>query len=95
MQKIISEFEAFMVKHGAHYHQFYIGIASDPKDRLINGHNITNDVPNIYWTTPLNTDIVRAIEKYFLEKGCKGGPGGGDDTTRYIYTYLITPQTRE
>ena len=38
---------------------------------------------------------VRAIEKHFIDKGTKGGPGGGDHNTQYIYAYLITPNTRE
>ncbi len=95
MQQIISEFESFMGKNGTHYHQFYVGIASDPHDRLINGHGINQAIPHIYWKQPLHTDTVRALEKHFIDKGTKGGPGGGDNNTRYIYTYLITPQTRE
>ena len=84
-----------MGKNGTHYHQFYVGIATDPKDRLINGHGINHAIPHIYWDQALGTDTVRAIEKYFLEKGTKGGPGGGDNSTRYIYAYLITPTTRQ
>lgn len=95
MQTIINEFEAFMIKHGTYYQQFYVGIATDPNDRLINGHGVDHTVPNLYWNISLDTDIVRAIEKYFLNKGAKGGPGGGDNNTKYIYTYLITPKTRQ
>lgn len=95
MEQIITEFENFMIKHGTHYHQFYVGIASDPNDRLINGHGIDQTIPNIYWNQALQTSVVRTIEKYFLDKGAKGGPGGGDNNTCYIYTYLITPKTRE
>jgi hypothetical protein len=95
MQNIINEFEAFMVKHGQRYDQFYVGIATDPEDRLISGHNVTVDVPNIYWNTALDTDIIRAIEKYFLNQGCQGAPGGGDEDTNYIYAYFITNNTIE
>lgn len=95
MQQIISDFEAFIDKHGTSYHQFYVGIASDLNDRLRNGHNLDETIPCIWSTSPLHTSIVRAIEKYFLDKGAKGGPGGGDVDTQYIYAYLITPQTRE
>ena len=95
MQKIISEFEAFMGKQGKYYHQFYVGIASDPNDRLTNGHNIDNTIPCIWSTSPMHHNDVRAIEKHFIDKGTKGGPGGGDHNTQYIYAYLITPNTRE
>jgi hypothetical protein len=95
MQQVISEFEAFMSKHGTHYHQFYVGIASDPNDRLVNGHGIDQTIPHVYWNQPLHTEVVRAVEKHFIGKGAKGGPGGGDQNTRYIYTYLVTQKTRQ
>ncbi len=95
MQQIISEFESFMGKHATHYSQFYVGIAADPNDRLINGHGIDHTVPHIYWNQALDHNTVRAIEKYFLTKGTKGGAGGGDSNTKYIYVYFITPKTRE
>ncbi len=95
METIIAEFEKFMGQHGQYYHEFYVGIAADPVDRLTNGHGINEAIPHVYWTQALRTDIVRTIEKYFLGKGVKGGPGGGDDNTCYIYTYKITPQTIE
>lgn len=95
MQQIIKKFEEFMGKYGRLYSQFYVGIASDPEDRLINGHGVSRNIPSIYWNIPINTNAVREIEKYFLDRGCKGGPGGGDNNTNYIYTYLITPQTRQ
>ncbi len=95
MQQIISDFETFMGKHGSHYHQFYVGIASDLNDRLANGHSVDNTIPCIYSTNPIHTDTVRSIERHFLDKGAKGGQGGGDANTQYIYAYLITAQTRE
>lgn len=84
-----------MGQHGTRYEQFYVGIATDPVNRLTNEHGVDNAVPNIYWNYPLQTEIVRAIEKHFLDKGCKGGPGGGDQNTNYIYAYLVTSKTKE
>jgi len=84
-----------MSQHGQYYHEFYVGIASNPIDRLNNGHGVTVDMPNIYWTEPLQTQVVRAIEKHFIDKGTKGGPGGGDNDTCYIYAYKIHQNTRQ
>jgi hypothetical protein len=94
MQNIINAFEKFMAENGTRYHEFYIGIATDPVDRLTNGHGI-NQEAHIYWDAPLHTNIVRTIEKYFLEKGARGGPGGGDSQTQYVYIYKISPNTRD
>jgi len=95
MEAIITAFEDFMAQHGHYYSEFYVGIASDPVDRLINGHGCDASTPHIYWTQPLHTTVVRAIENSFLDKGTKGGPGGGGSDTCYIYVYKIMPQTRE
>ncbi|MCU0652915.1 MAG: hypothetical protein MUD10_01525 [Candidatus Pacebacteria bacterium] len=95
MDNIIQEFEAFMRQHGTHYHQFYVGIASNPNERLINGHGIDATIPHIFWDRTLPTSVARAIEKYFLDKGSRGGTGGGDINTQFVYAYLITPRTRQ
>jgi hypothetical protein len=94
MEQIISDFEGFMGKYGQYYHEFYVGVATDPKDRLVRGHNIQG-VPHIYSLNAMGADIVRAIEKFFLNKGAKGGPGGGDNNTQYVYAYKIAPHTIE
>lgn len=95
MQNVIQEFERFMGIKGRYYSEFYIGIAADPIDRLTNGHGVNTNIPNVYSTTPMHTDAARAIEKYFLNKGARGGSGGGDSNTQYVYAYKITPQTRQ
>jgi len=94
MEQIISDFEKFMGTHAQFYREFYVGIATDPKDRLVNGHNI-GDAPHIYSVQAMESEIVRAIEKFFLGKGAKGGPGGGDNNTQYVYAYKIASHTIE
>ena len=95
MRNIITEFEGFMSRNGKSYSQFYVGIAADPIDRLRNGHSVNETIPHIYWNQPVHTDHIRSLEKYFLNKGTQGGPGGGDNNTKYIYAYLITNSTIE
>ncbi len=95
MTNIISEFEAFMGKNGQYYSQFYVGITDDPRERLVSGHGVHDRIPHIYTTNPLPTTTVRNMEKYFLQKGARGGTGGGIGATRYLYSYLITNSTRQ
>lgn len=95
MANIITEFESFMGKYGQYYNQFYIGITDDPRERLVSGHGVNNQIPHLYTTDPLPTQTVRNMEKYFLQKGARGGTGGGTGTTMYLYVYLITQSTRQ
>lgn len=40
-------------------------------------------------------DGTRATEKVFLDWGCDGGSGGGDDDAVFVYAYLKTSVTRQ
>ena len=62
---------------------------------ILNGHGVDNTIPCIWSTASMNDEVVRSIEKHFLDKGAKGGRGGGDSSTCYIYAYKISPSTRE
>ena len=94
-QAIIQDFENFFGKHGRYYSEFCVGIAADPVQRLTNGHEVDGTTPWIHSNNPLSTVVVRQIEQFFLAKGAKGGPGGGDHLTCYIYAYKITLKTRQ
>ena len=86
---IAGQIDDHIALHGGINAEWYIGIAADPNDRLVNGHNATtqrNDA--MYWDAS-NDEIARAIEQHFLKKGCKGGPGGGGPGTRFVYVYKI------
>lgn len=80
---------------GGVYSAWYVGIAADPNDRLVNGHN-ANGTANAarYWDAG-DENAARAIEQHFCQKGCRGGGGGGDWRTKYVYVYKISPLTRE
>jgi len=81
--------------NGGSYPAWYVGIAADANDRLINGHN-ANGVSNAarFWDAG-EQNAARAIEQHFMSKGCRGGCGGGDWRTRHVYVYKISATTRE
>ncbi len=90
---IIQDINNYISQHGGGYSAWYVGIASDPKDRLFNEHNV--DQHNgawIYKDAGSETEA-RRIEKHFLSLGCDGGTGGGDYSTRYVYAYKKTYST--
>jgi hypothetical protein len=65
------------------YSNWYVGITSNPKTRLTNGHGD----PEIYayWEVDHHLDA-RDIEKHFLEEGMLGDTGGGWKP-KYVYIY--------
>ena len=96
MQRTITNFESYIRKNGGVYRQWYVGVATDPKKRLFNDHNVNEKNDSWIYSDHLGTDAVaRMVEDYFLRKGCIGGPGGGDSSSCYAYAYKINGHTRE
>lgn len=92
--RIIQEIENYIHKYGGGYSRWYVGIASDSRDRLFNDHNV--DESNDAWIIRDcgSEAAARKYEKYFLDRGCDGGTGGGDSATRYAYAYKKNAHTR-
>lgn len=96
MHQTINDFEEYIRKNGGTYTQWYAGVASDPKKRLFNDHNVNEHADNWIHSRQLGNDTsARSVEQHFLAKGCKGAPGGGDYTTCCAYAYKINGHTRE
>ena len=91
--EIAQQITAYIDNSGAARSRWYVGIASDIKQRLFSDHNVGTQ--NWIWREAFSADDARAIEKYFHQLGCQGGPGGGDESTRFVYAYLITATTKE
>lgn len=94
-QEIINVIADHVSKRGGNYSEWYVGIATDPGERLFDDHSV--DEKNGHWIHHpcVSSDDAREIEDYFIAKGMKGGPGGGDSGTKAVYAYKITNSTRE
>lgn len=93
--RVISEIDEHIRKCGGGYSAWYCGIASNPRDRLFSDHNVSEKNDAWIFRDCGSDSEARNVEQYFLRKGCKGGDGGGDWQTKYVYAYKITSQTRE
>ena len=94
-QQIVDAVASYIRTRGGQFSVWYCGIASDPNDCLLNRHNAgARECHAGYWDCG-NDTVARQVEKAFVDAGCKGGGGGGDRTTKYLYVYVITAQTRE
>lgn len=72
---------------------WYVGIASNVKDRLFGDHRVNED-GGLWAHSPADSSsIAREVEADLLAKGLDGGTGGGDDSTTTVYVYLKTGST--
>ena len=95
VQQAVNHLDAYIGKHGAPYSAWYSGVASDPRTRLFTDHSVDEKF-GLWIYHALTTDTeARQVESHFLAKGCKGAPGGGDRSSRYVYAYRVTQTTRE
>ena len=95
MQEIINNFLNYIQQHDGSWFDWYIGIAENPQERLFTDHNVQEQGGVWIFDQTTSSDQSRAIEKYFLDKGCDGGSGGGSSTSRYVYAYKKTWDTKE
>lgn len=92
-QQIIQEMKAYISSHGGTYKEWYVGIASDPRQCLLNDHGVNENGDSWIYRTAVSSDKAREVEEYFLDLGCDGDMGGGDSTTKAVYAYKKNPHT--
>ncbi len=93
---IIVEIKAFMAKWGGNYSDWYVGISSDPRQRLFNDHNADEKKDGWIFRKAFNSDLARQVEGYFVNTlKASGDTGGGDYTTKFVYAYKKSSHTNE
>jgi hypothetical protein len=95
-QEAFDAVNSFILKNGGRYSEWYVGIASDPRDRLFNKHYI-KETTDLWIYCPCEKSVdARNVERHFVEKlGALGGQGGGDYNTIYVYAYKTASHTLE
>jgi len=94
-QNVIAEIGAYVANCGGSYLDWYCGIAAQPRERLFTGHAVREQGDAWIYRSCTDSETARAIERFFLARGMKGGPGGGDDDSACIYAYRIAGHTVE
>ena len=90
------EIEKYIQNSGESYSDWYVGIASDPRKRLFNDHNVDEKSGHWIFRECENSSVAREIEEYLINTlGTDGNPGGGDYSTKYVYAYKKTSSTIE
>lgn len=65
---------------------WYVGIATNPKDRLFKDHCVDEKMTPWIYRLALDEKTARDAEKALLELGYSGGTGGGDKPT-FVYAF--------
>lgn len=95
-QTIIDEISDHLSKSGKRYYSdFYIGITDVVERRMFNEHNVVKDKTWWIYRTATDSETAREVENYFLEKGMRGDNGGGNETSKIVYCYAVSPTTVE
>ena len=94
-QSVISDIESYVARVDRAYSRWYIGIASDPRQRLFNDHAVDEKSGAWILRGCASSAAARDVENHFVRRGMKGGPGGGDPSTKSVYAYKITMTTIE
>ncbi len=90
---IESDIDGIIQKSGANYRDWYVGLAINPRERLFDGHNVS-EKSGIWIARDAGSEMVaREVEALFLKKGCKGGTLK-KDSSRHVYAYKMTRTTR-
>lgn len=92
-ETIVHEFDQFILRFGGIYRNFYVGITDKPMSRIHDEHEIGQAIPYVFKVTG-NSEAARLIERYFIDKGCDSGKGGGDEASVYVYAYKKGPKTK-
>ena len=95
VNQVIQDIEKYMGQFGGYYRDWYVGIASDPRKRLFTDHCVREQGDHWIYRDCGTDAAARAVEDYFLRKGCDGGPSGGDYTTKFAYAYHKAAHTRQ
>lgn len=97
-QGAYDEIKNFIISNtnGINYKSWYVGIANDPSHRLFVDHNVNKEVgPWIYRKCYSDTSAREVEQALINDLKTQGGPGGGDESTVFVYAYGTKNYTKE
>ena len=92
-QEVYDEILEHIKKQGSPFPSWYCGITENIQTRLHGDHKVPE---KDHWFISMpctDSASARNVEKAFLDHGCDGGAGGGDDDAIHVYAYLKTSAT--
>lgn len=93
---IVADIRAHVSNLGDPYKEWYAGIAADPDDCLFHRHCVRREDTDAWIVRKAaNEAKARKAEKKLHKAGFGGGPGGGDESTRFVYAYKTASHTSQ
>ena len=94
--EIVADITAHVRDLGDSNDEWYAGIAADPPDRLFRRHRVRREDTDAWIVRKAaNEAKARKAEKRLLKDGFNGAPGGGDESTRFVYAYKMASHASE
>jgi hypothetical protein len=73
---------------------WYVGIASDPEDRLFNEHNVNKESKTWAYMNAGRYEVACKLAQFIIEQHQTRGCSGVDDqSATFVYVYAITDDT--
>lgn len=95
-ESIKTDIKAYIQQNGGAYSDWYVGVASGPRERLFNDHNVAEKGGVWIYREAESSSAAREVEEYFINTlRTDGGSGGGDYSTKSVYAYKKTSTTNE
>lgn len=77
------------------YHDWYVGVAENAEERLFEDHGVQRVGDSWIYRKCFTEESARRVEDYFINLGCDGAPGGGNENSVFVYAYKKSPHTEE
>ena len=95
VEEIIEKITQQINRSGLPYSSWYVGIASEPKERLFTEHKVSEDGTWAHVNAGSN-EAAKSVQKYLVENlQTEGGSGSDDAAMTHVYAYAITSTTVE
>lgn len=95
VQEIKFEFLAFIKENGGNFSDWYIGIAADPKNKLMAEHRVDRDKDAWTYKQALTFQACRTVQRFFQDKlNMDGEPLlRADEDTDCVYLFKKNERT--
>lgn len=95
-KEIVADIMVHVSDLGDSYKKWYAGIAADPDDCLFRRHCVRREDGSTWIVRKAGNEAkARKAEKKLHKTGFDGGPGGGGESTRFVYAYKMASHTSQ